>query len=65
MRVGKTMTPDRLEIVRLVIAGKLSEDHITMEEVREIHQMVVDAILDRMSETNPMVFYGTDNKTIN
>lgn len=58
------MTPDRLEIAKLVLEGKLSQDHITLEEAQELHSLVMDAVVAKMSETNSFAFVGADNDTI-
>ena len=59
------MTEDRLTVAMLVLEGKLSEDHITLEEAYELQDLVMDVIIERLARTNPLVFYGVDNNTIN
>lgn len=59
------MTEDRLQVAKLVLEGKLSEEHITLEECYELQEMVMDAVIDKMALTNSFVFSGTDNNTIN
>ena len=54
------MTPERFEIAKLVVLGKLDPDYITLEETIEIQEYVTELILDRMSEDNPAVFYGVE-----
>ena len=59
------MTEDRLTVAMLVLEGKLSEDQITLEEAYELQDLVMDVIIERLARTNPLVFYGVDNNTIN
>ena len=63
--VKQAMTKDRLNIAKLVLEGKLSEEHLTLEECYELQEMVMDAVIAKMAETNPFVFSGVDNNTLN
>ena len=38
------MTPERQMIVMAVFEGKLTADHITMEELEEVEELVFDLI---------------------
>ena len=59
------MTEDRFEVAKQVLAGKLDANELTMEELCEIQEMVMDAVIGKMALTNPLVFSGVDNNTIN
>lgn len=54
------MTPERFEIARLVLLGKLDPEYITLEETIEMQEYVTELILDKMSKDNPAVFYGVE-----
>ena len=63
------MTDDRLEIAKQVAIGNLSEDYITLEEAQELLLLVKERAMEltmiRLAESNPVVFFGVDNGTIN
>lgn len=55
--------------MRLVLEGKLSEEHVTLEEVLEVQQrvdeLIMERTIERLVQTNPCVFSGMDKDTIN
>ena len=59
------MTEDRLTIAKLVLQGRLSEDYITLEEAHELQAIVMDAFIEKLAQSNALVFSGVDNNTIN
>jgi hypothetical protein len=40
------------ERMRLVLEGKLSEDHLTLEEVKELEALVMDAVANMFNNPN-------------
>jgi len=63
------MTQDRLDVMKQVLYGNLSDEYVTLEEVLEAKQMVEEAVMDKLldslSKTNPSTFFGVDNSTLN
>lgn len=58
------MTPDRQEVMQAVLRGELSADHVTAEEIRELEECIMDAIIEKRAQSNPSVFSGMDTETV-
>ena len=56
------MTEDRIEVMQAVLRGELSADNVTMAEINELEDLVMDAIIAKKLEDNPMVFSGIEGK---
>jgi hypothetical protein len=57
------MKPNRREVMQAVLDGKLSADHVTMDEIRELETMIMDAIIEKRAQTNAAVV-GMANNTL-
>ena len=49
--------------MQAVLDGKLSADHVTMDEIRELETMIMDAIIEKRAQTNAAVV-GMVNNTL-
>lgn len=58
------MTEERMLIARAVIAGQLPSSMITDNELSEMGLTLMDAVIERISETNPMTFTGCDSSVM-
>ena len=56
------MTDDRKEVMRLVLAGELSADHVTREEITELEEIIMELIIEKKAQNNPMVFSGIEGR---
>ena len=54
------MTDDRIEVMQAVLRGEISADNVTMDEIRELELIIMDAIVDKRAQFNPAVFSGMD-----
>jgi hypothetical protein len=58
------MTDDRIEVMQAVLRGELSADAVTMEEIRYLEEVIMEAIIEKRAQTNPSVFSGMDSMTL-
>lgn len=58
------MTEERMLIARAVIAGQLPSSMITDNELSEMGLSLMDAVIERIAETNPMTFTGCDSSVM-
>ena len=54
------MTEDRIEVMQAVLRGEVSAELVTMEEIRELEECIMDAIIAKKAESNACVFSGMD-----
>ena len=63
------MNQERIDVMLRVLKGELSEDHVTLEEAEETLALVQNAVMEKtiedLAKSNPMVFSGVDNDTLN
>jgi hypothetical protein len=58
------MTDDRIEVMQAVLRGEISAEHVTLEEIRELEECIMDAIIEKRAQFNPAVFSGMDAETV-
>lgn len=56
------MTEERIEVMQAVLRGELGAEHVTMAEIRELEEVIMDAIIAKKLEDNPMVFSGFESR---
>jgi hypothetical protein len=51
----KKPTRARREVMLAVLQGKLDESHVTLEEIKWLETVVMDAVIEKLALTNPAV----------
>jgi hypothetical protein len=59
------MSPERVDIIRAVISGRLSEDYITPTELVEVGETVMDMICLKKMEEGFSVFSHVEHGRLN
>lgn len=64
MNWNKMISEDREMVIRAVIDGELSSDYLTMQEVKEVEELVFELAMEKQLEeamlAGKAVFWGLD-----
>ena len=64
MNWNKMISEDREMVIRAVIDGELSSDYLTMQEVKEVQELVFELAMEKQLEeamlAGKAVFWGLD-----